>query len=159
MMGLAPGPAMDRQFVAPAEAGVSIRVEDRPDINSMPNPESSAHRILVVDDESIIRETVKRALVFDGHTVETAASGKEALVQFEEDKFDLVILDYEMPDMRGDELALLMKALAPDQSIVIITGYRETVIGSLLTDVDLIMSKPFDPKELRTATTELFAKR
>ena len=133
-------------------------MEDRPDINSMPNPESSAHRILVVDDESIIRETVKRALVFDGHTVETAASGKEALVLFEEDKFDLVILDYEMPDMRGDELALLMKALAPDQSIVIITGYRETVIGSLLTDVDLIMSKPFDPKELRTATSRLFAK-
>src|SRR6266853_2125481 len=114
----------------------------------MPNPESSAHRILVVDDESIIRETV--ALVFDGHMVETAASGKEALALFEEDKFDLVILDYEMPDMRGDELALVIKALAPDQSIVIITGYREKVIGSLLTDVDFIMSKPFDPKELGT---------
>jgi len=96
--------------------------------------------------------------VFDGHIVETATNGREALARFEKDKFDLVILDYEMPDIRGDELALLIKALAPNQSIVIITGYRETVVGSLLTDVDLILSKPFDPQALRTATNKIFAR-
>jgi len=66
----------------------------------MPVPENIAHRILVVDDELLICETVKRVLVFDGHIVETATNGREALAQFEKDKFDLVILDYEMPDIR-----------------------------------------------------------
>ena len=125
----------------------------------MEKPVNKAHRILVVDDEPIIRETVRRALVFDGHIVETASGGREALVLFEEDKFDLVTLDYEMPDIKGDELALLIKSLAPHQSIVIITGYRETVIGCLLTEVDLIMTKPFNPQELRTATSRIFARR
>ena len=124
----------------------------------MPGPANREHRILVVDDELLIRETVKRVLVLDGHTVETAASGREALALFEEDKFDLLLLDYEMPDMRGDELALLIKALVPNQAIGILTGYREAVIRSLLTDVDLIVSKPFDPQELRKATNKLLDK-
>jgi adenylate cyclase len=128
-------------------------------INPMPEQEHRAHRILVVDDEPIIRETVKRALFFDGHMVETAGTGREALCLFEQDKFDLVVLDYEMPEMKGDELSLLIKALAPNQPIAILTGYREAVVRSVLTDVDLILSKPFDPQQLRTATSRLFAKR
>ena len=124
----------------------------------MPGRENRAHRILVVDDERLIRETVKRALVLDGHTVETAATGREALCLFEQDKFDLVVLDYEMPDMKGDELSLLIKALAPNQPIAILTGYCEAVVRSVLTDVDLILSKPFDPQALRTATNKIFAK-
>ena len=125
-------------------------------VNPMANRKNRAHRILVVDDELLIREIIKRALVFDGHSVQTAASGREALALFEEDKFDLVVLDYEMPDMRGDELAMLIKALAPNQSIAMVTGYREVLVGSL-ADVDLIVSKPFNPQELRTATNRIFA--
>src|SRR6266404_2783276 len=126
-------------------------------VNPMANRKNRAHRILVVDDELLIREIIKRALVFDGHSVQTAASGREALALFEEDKFDLVILDYEMPDMRGDELAMLIKALAPNQSIAMVTGYRDTLVRSLRTEVDLIMSKPFNSQELRTATNKMFA--
>jgi CheY-like chemotaxis protein len=123
----------------------------------MPGRENKTRRILVVDDEALIRETVRRVLVSDGHSVETATNGREALALFEEAKFDLVIMDYDMPDIRGDELAMLLKALCPKQPIAIVTGYPQTVLGNLLTDVDLILSKPFDPQELRLATNKIFA--
>ena len=122
-------------------------------------PETRPHRVLVVDDEPLIRESIKRVLDFDGNLVETATNGKEALACFEKDKFDLLILDYEMPDMRGDELALLIKALAPEQPIAMVTAYPDTVVGNLLTEVDLIIRKPFRPQELREAAIKLFAKR
>jgi CheY-like chemotaxis protein len=118
-----------------------------------------AHRILVVDDEPLMRESIKRALDFGGNLIETAATGKEALACFEKDKFDLLVLDYEMPDMRGDELALLVKALDPKQPIAMVTAYPKTLAGNLLTDVDSILSKPFRPQELREAALRLFAKR
>ena len=117
------------------------------------------HRILVVDDELLIRESIKRALDFDGNVIETAVNGKQALAGFEKDKFDLLILDYEMPDMRGDELALLVKALDPHQPIAMVTAYPGTLAGNLLTEVDIIIGKPFRPQELREAAIRLFAKR
>jgi CheY-like chemotaxis protein len=120
--------------------------------------EPRPHRILVVDDEVLIRESIKRALDFAGNLFETAGNGKEALARFEQDKFDLVILDYEMPDMRGDELALLIKALAPKQPIAMVTAHPLTLAGNLLTEVDAIISKPFRPQELREAALRLFAK-
>jgi len=125
----------------------------------MTPPKTRPHRILVVDDEILIRESIKRALDFDGNSIETAATGKEALARFEQDKFDLVVLDYEMPDMRGDELALLIKALAPQQLIAMVTAYPKTLAGSLLTEVDSIISKPFRPQELRDAAEKLFTRR
>jgi len=121
----------------------------------MPATEKRAFRILAVDDEPVVRDCVKRTLASCGHAVETAASGVEALARFEKDKFDLMILDYEMPDMKGDELALLIKALAPDQPIFMLTAYPDTVAHQLLTQVELIVSKPFQPQDLRSAIEKL----
>src|SRR5437870_372298 len=69
-------------------------------------------RILVVDDEPFVCDAVKMMLNFDGHVVETASNGKEALALFEKGKFDLVITDFAMPSMKGDELAAEIKARA-----------------------------------------------
>ena len=120
--------------------------------------EDRAHRILVVDDELLMLEIVKRVLVGDGHEVQTAASGREGLSLFEQNEFDLVVLDYEMPDIKGDELSLVIKALAPNQTIAILTGHLEAVVRSLLTDVDLIMTKPFTAQQLRMATNRILAR-
>jgi CheY-like chemotaxis protein len=89
--------------------------------------------------------------------VKTAASGKEALAMFDQEQFDLVITDFEMPAMKGDELAAAIKARAPKQPVVMITAYAEMLqaSGNPLTGVDLIISKPFLLENLREAIAKV----
>ena len=114
-------------------------------------------KILVVDDEPFVCDAVKMMLAFDGHEVETANSGQEALTIFKEGKFDVVITDFAMPRMKGDELAATIKARAPGQPIVMITAYAEMLqtSGHALAGVDFIISKPFLLENLREAIVEV----
>ena len=116
----------------------------------MPRPKK---KILVVDDEPFVCDAVKMMLAFDGHDVVTANDAKEALATFDKDKFDLVITDFAMPGMKGDELAAAIKAKAPRQSVVMITAYAEMLqsSGKKLTGVDFLISKPFLLEHLREA--------
>lgn len=92
-------------------------------------------------------------LAFDGHTVETASSGKDALALFDKSKFDVVITDFAMPTMKGDELAQAIKARDPHQPVVMITAYAEMLqaSGTALPGVDFMISKPFLLENLREA--------
>jgi CheY-like chemotaxis protein len=119
----------------------------------MKSPPVTQRRILVVDDEPFVCDAVKMMLAFDGHTVETASSGKEALAKFDQAKFDLVITDFAMPAMKGDELAVAIKARDPRQPVVMITAYAEMLqsSGSPLPGVDFMISKPFLLENLREA--------
>jgi CheY-like chemotaxis protein len=123
----------------------------------MAAPKISAKRILVVDDEPFVCDAVKMMLLFDGHEVQTANSGKQALTLFEKGKFDVVITDFAMPEMRGDELAIAIKTRAPDQAIVMITAYAEMLKSSSnpLTGVDFVVSKPFLLDNLREAIAKV----
>ncbi len=117
----------------------------------------SAKRILVVDDEPFVCDAVRMMLAFDGHEVETANSGRDALALFEKGKFDVVITDFAMPIMKGDELAAAIKARVPDQPIVMITAYAEMLqaSGNPLTGVDFMISKPFLLENLREAIVKV----
>ena len=119
----------------------------------MTTPTFPPRRILVVDDEPLVCDAVKMMLDFDGHVVETAGSAKAALVMLEKDKFDLVITDFEMPVMKGDELAAVIKARDPKQPVVMITAYAEMLkaAGKPLAGIDAIISKPFLLEDLRHA--------
>jgi len=123
----------------------------------MTAPAFPKRRILVVDDEPLVCDAVKMMLEFDGHEVQTATNGKEALALFDSSKFDLVITDFEMPTMKGDELATAIKARAPKQPIVMITAYAETLQSASkpLTGVDSIISKPFLLENLREAIAKV----
>src|SRR5262249_6257278 len=114
-------------------------------------------RILVVDDEPFVCDAVKMMLTFDGHIVETANNGREALQMFQEGKFDLVITDFAMPSMKGDELAAAIKARSPKQPVVMITAYAEMLQagGNPLSGVDFIISKPFLLENLREAIAKV----
>ena len=113
--------------------------------------------ILVVDDEPLVRDAVKMMLQFDGHLVKTVGSAKEALAILDQEQFDLVITDFEMPAMKGDELAAAIKTRAPKQPVVMITAYAEMLkaSGNPLTGVDMTISKPFLLENLREVIGKL----
>ena len=106
-------------------------------------------RILVVDDEPTVGNTVKMLLQFDGHDVEATTSGREALAMFEPNRFDLVFTDFTMPGMNGNQLANAIKTGSPTQPVVMITAHAGTMPRS--PDVDFVVSKPFRLEHLREA--------
>jgi CheY-like chemotaxis protein len=119
----------------------------------MPTPGNQVRQILVVDDEPAVGEAIKMMLQFDGHKVQTADGSKEVLSFLEKCKFDLIIMDYSMPGMKGDELAAVIKKRLPHQPIIMITAYAEMLksSGNPLTGVDFILGKPFMLEGLREA--------
>lgn len=125
----------------------------------MKHPHITPRRILVVDDEPYVCDALKLMLTVDGHQVTTASNGHEALEAFGKDKFDLVITDFSMPAMKGDELAATIKTRNPEQPIVMITAFVEMLsgAGTPLNGVDVLLSKPFRFEQLREAITKALA--
>jgi CheY-like chemotaxis protein len=110
--------------------------------------------ILVADDQPLVRATIRLLLNADGHAVVEAQNGREALELYEPHRFDLVITDYDMPEMPGDELACQIKQRDPAQPILMVSSLADTLAGSSLA-VDGILAKPFRSGELRHAVAEL----
>ncbi|MGB7767378.1 MAG: response regulator [Verrucomicrobiia bacterium] len=109
--------------------------------------------ILVVDDESLVRQSVHILLQGDGYLVDMAKSGAEALALFEPGKFDMIFTDYLMPEMRGDQLAAAIKQRSPGQPVVMLTAFLEKFQSSdcPLYGVDSFVGKPFGLENLRAA--------
>ena len=103
-------------------------------------------RVLVVDDEEMVRSIVTQLLSLNDHEVDRASSGQEALAQFEEAHYDIVFTDFGMPEMTGAELARRLRDRAPELPVILLTGYTDT--EKAIDDVDAILSKPFKLEEL-----------
>jgi len=80
-------------------------------------------RVLLVDDEERFRKTTAKLLRGTGLEVETAESGKEALVQVEARHFDVIILDMRMPEMSGAETLKVIKKIDPGVEVIVLTGH------------------------------------
>ena len=113
-------------------------------------------RILLVDDQQSVREAISLLLSLDEHTVIEAGNGVEALDLFRRDQFDLVITDFEMPKMKGNELAARIKQLSPAQPILMITAYVEK-LGDSDNPVDAILNKPFELQALRRVMADFLS--
>jgi DNA-binding response OmpR family regulator len=112
-----------------------------------------AKRILLVDDERAVREMVRELLCLDEHDVVEANNGAEALRIFAQNQFDLVLTDWRMPFVEGDELACKIRELAPQQRILMITGHPNK--PGRMNPVDAILYKPFDLDDLRQVIVRL----
>ena len=116
------------------------------------------NKILVVDDEEIIRESLSYILRKEGYPVEEAANGKIAYEKLKEDSFDLVITDLEMPEMKGTALLKEIQNLHLRTSTIIITafGSLETAISALRNGASDYILKPIEFDELLFKVKKLF---
>lgn len=107
-------------------------------------------KLLVIDDEPVIREGVRRILESESFHVETFAGGHAALERIKQEAFDLVITDLKMPGISGMEVLKAIKEIQPDLPVIFITGYSSVdsaVEVMKLGAVDYI-AKPFTPEEM-----------
>jgi CheY-like chemotaxis protein len=111
-------------------------------------------RILVVDDDAMVRESIEMMLGLDQHVLELVGSGAEALERYLPGKYDLVLTDNRMAGMTGLELAKLIKARDPAQRIILFSGSLPTVEEPAC---DLILLKPFSAADLRKAVASTAA--
>ena len=118
--------------------------------NTKPTP---ALRILVVDDELSVLEAIKMSLEFYGHVVTSCTSGSQALEVFKTSRFDVVVTDYAMPDIKGDDFAAMIKEISPRCPIIMITAHAEMLDRNRLEPIACVLSKPFLPQVLNEAIT------
>ncbi|MEW5802796.1 MAG: response regulator [bacterium] len=108
-------------------------------------------RVLVVDDEQNSREGLSKILTKEGYVVHTAENGKKALLEAENNKFDLIITDLRMPEMDGIEVLEKLRKKNKDIGVVIVTAYGE--VNSYLKAMNLgafeYLNKPIHLEELR----------
>jgi DNA-binding NtrC family response regulator len=110
----------------------------------------SSAKILIVDDELIMRESLAGWLQRDGHIVQTAPSGEEALEKLKDSHFDIMLVDIKMEGISGLDVLQQVKESDPDVAVVMITAYGSipTAIQAMKDGAYDYMLKPFDPNEL-----------
>jgi len=109
-----------------------------------------AQRILIVDDEQIIRESLSFILKKEGYTVDEAPNGRDALTLHESSPFDIIITDIEMPEMKGVELLTQIRQRTPQALVIIITAFAsvETAIQALREGASDYILKPINFDDL-----------
>lgn len=110
-------------------------------------------QILLVDDEDGVRLSIHMLLVACGALVTEASNGVAALELWRTGKFDCVVTDYKMPNMRGDTLAETIKTANPKQRVVMLSGFAPEVLreGKLPWFIDVLLHKPCSMDELLQA--------
>ena len=111
-------------------------------------------RILVVDDEPLVCESVRMLLTYEGHHVQTASCGEDALLKHSQAEFDIVITDFAMPGMKGDELSQNLKQRAPSKPVILLTAFPPSRQPET---VDLILTKPFYLDTLRQGIAKVLS--
>jgi two-component system response regulator PilR (NtrC family) len=109
--------------------------------------------VLVVDDESLMRNLIFKILGQEDYQVELAGSAEEALDSLSRKEFQLVVSDIKMPGMNGIELLRKIKADHPQTGVVMMTAYGDTytVREVLLSGAEEYITKPFKSRELNAA--------
>src|SRR5512140_2756336 len=115
-------------------------------------PVVPAQRILVVDDEPLVCQSIKLMLTSELHQVETSNGAVEAMAKFKPGCFDLVITDFSMPGIKGDQLAQALKERSPDLPIILLTAFPP---ADQPAGIDLVLTKPFSLDMMRQSIRQM----
>jgi PAS domain S-box-containing protein len=142
-----PGTRMTDLRVAPARPAARDARRER-------DPELAGLRVLVVDDDLGVCQSLRDLLAAEGCAVTVATGGRQALARLEEQRFDLVLSDVVMPDLDGHELFLRVRERHPDVPVVLMTAFHydkdHVIKRSKLAGLDgVLYKKPIDPPRLR----------
>ena len=118
-------------------------------------------KILVIDDEAIVRVSCERVLKPEGYHVVVTQKGTDAIGMLEDERFDLVLTDLKMPDMDGLEVLKTIKSKWPDIIVIIITGYGtiSTAIQAIKLGAYEYIEKPFTPEDILKAVKKALTER
>ena len=124
--------------------------------NTLSASDEKSRRILVVDDEEVIRGLLKEMLGAAGYEVVTASGGRKAFIRFSMDHFDLVITDIVMPGMDGIELLKTLRHLDPDVPVIMLTGYPTGDAAARLVELGATgyITKPFEAKLMKSTVAK-----
>ena len=120
--------------------------------------------VLLIDDDDVIRQMMRRMLVADGHDVQEAANGKVGVACYRQQPSDLIITDIVMPEQEGLETIQQLRRVNPQVKIIAISGaYSDRVDGylamALRFGVRQVLQKPFSQAELLAAVAGVLATR
>ena len=109
-----------------------------------------AHRILIIDDEAAIRESLETLLTLEGYVVEMAPEGESGLERINQSAYDLVLLDLALPGKNGLEILHLIREQHPDLPVIMITAYGkvDNVVEAIRTGAQNFVQKPWDNDKL-----------
>ena len=116
-------------------------------------------RILIVEDEDMVRAVAERALVRQGYVVETASDGEQALEMFATGKrYDLVVSDVVMPHLDGPSMARQLREIYGDIRLLFISGYAEEQLRETISlDNVAFLAKPFSVQQIAEAVHNALA--
>jgi CheY-like chemotaxis protein len=120
---------------------------------------SGMSAILLVDDNPAVRNSVGDELRDAGYKVSEAASGSEALSLLERSPFDLLIVDYLLPNMKGDAIARTARERWPALRVIFLSGYTEFLSLTGKSGGGILIQKPISSEALRRAVADALAGR
>jgi DNA-binding NtrC family response regulator len=117
--------------------------------------------ILIIDDESAIRESLETLLEFEGFSVESAETGEEGLVKLGDRPFDLVLLDFALPDRNGLEILADIRSRDPQLAVIMITAYGtvDNAVRAMQSGATNFIQKPWDNEKLLADVRAAVARR
>lgn len=118
-------------------------------------------KILVIDDDKNIRQTLAMVLEEEGYDVDTAENGKEAIEKTYNNFYNLAIVDWRLPDFEGTKLIPQLKETTPKMVKIMLTGYpsMDNAIDAVNKHADAFLLKPVDIEELLKKIRELLARQ
>ena len=118
--------------------------------NSKPINRKIMQKILVIDDERAIRNTLREILEYEKFSVDDASDGSEGVKLIEKNKYDLILSDIKMPKMDGMEVLDRIMSITPDTPVVLISGHGniDTAVEALKKGAYDYIAKPIDMNRL-----------